>query len=555
MFEDFRLYDPPPADATIARQFARAVETWADRPFLHCLPETAARYRDTDPGTWSYAEAAAQVDRLVGVYAGRGLGPGHRLALVMGNRPGFFLHLLALNALGVCVVPLVIDAPAQAAALMRRAGVTGVVAAEPLMADAQPAAQEAGLSIAPAHDPGRLAEAPPPPADDAGADAGPDALAALLFTSGTTGTPKACRLTNAYFYGCGARYLRTGGLCALEPGRERLITPLPVNHMNALAVSFMAMMMCGGCLIQLDRFHPREWWDSVRGSAATVLHYLGVMPAMLLNAPEAPQDSTIGDQVRFGFGAGVDPKHHEVFERRFGFPLVEAWAMTESGAAGQIVAAHAPRHVGTRCFGRADDDLAVRVVDEAGADVAEGAPGELLVRAAGDDPRRYFFGGYDGDPAATAAIWAGDWLHTGDIVRRGEDGSFYFVDRNKNIVRRAGENIAAVEVEGVLMQHGAVEAVAIAPVPDEIRGEEVMALVVPRDVSADAATLAAELVDFVAQRLAYFKAPGYLALIDALPKTQSEKIARGQLKTLCRDMVEDGRAADVRALKKPKKTA
>ena len=97
-------------------------------------------------------------------------------------------------------------------------------------------------------------------------------------------------LSNDYFLLAGEWYATIGGLCTLHEGTERMITPLPLTHMNAMAYSAMAMVMTGGCLVQLDRFHPGSWWDSVRESRATVVHYLGVMPAMLLGAPPSPQD-------------------------------------------------------------------------------------------------------------------------------------------------------------------------------------------------------------------------------------------------------------------------
>jgi len=156
--------------------------------------------------------------------------------------------------------------------------------------------------------------------------------------------------------------------------------------MNALAFSSMAAILSGGALVQLDRFHPTTWWQSVRDSKATIVHYLGVMPAMLLAAPPSELDRQ--HHVRFGFGAGVDPRHHAAFEKRFGFALLEAWAMTETGAAACIMANREPRHIGTSCFGRAEPAIETRIVDEKGADVGVDVPGELLVRAAGSDPRR-----------------------------------------------------------------------------------------------------------------------------------------------------------------------
>lgn len=113
---------------------------------------------------------------------------------------------------------------------------------------------------------------------------------ALLYTSGTTGRPKGCRLPNRYFLHAGAWYAGIGGLAQLRPGQERMLTPLPLVHMNAMAFSTLAMVLTGGCLCLLDRFHPRSWWASVRDSRATVVHYLGVMPAMLMKAAPSAQD-------------------------------------------------------------------------------------------------------------------------------------------------------------------------------------------------------------------------------------------------------------------------
>ena len=122
------------------------------------------------------------------------------------------------------------------------------------------------------------------------------------------------------------------------------------------------MIATGGCIVQLDRFHPRTWWSAVRESQATIVHYLGVMPSMLLGAAPDPRDRD--HAVRFGFGAGVDRRHHAAFEQRFGFPLLEAWAMTETGAGAVVIANREPRHVGTSCFGRPEP--AVRSPHHAG---------------------------------------------------------------------------------------------------------------------------------------------------------------------------------------------
>ena len=322
-----------------------------------------------------------------------------------------------------------------------------------------------------------------------------------------------------------------------------MITPLPIFHMNAMAFSFMAMVAVGGCLTALDRFHPRSWWDSVRRSRATCLHYLGVMPSMLMGAP--PHEEDRNHSVRFGFGAGIDPKLHAPFEDRFGFALTEAWAMTETGAGATICANREPRNVGTSCIGWPQDTVEARLVDDSGADADQG---ELLVRHAGPDPRKGFFAGYFKNPDATDEAWEGGWFHTGDIVRRAAYGTMYFVDRKKNVIRRSGENIAAVEVESILARHPAIAGVAVAAVPDEIRGDEVFACIIAKD--APSPELAHEITTWCLTQLAYYKAPGYIAFVEDLPVTATQKLQRAVLKTRAAELLKDPQTIDTRHLKK-----
>jgi acyl-CoA synthetase (AMP-forming)/AMP-acid ligase II len=278
-----------------------------------------------------------------------------------------------------------------------------------------------------------------------------------------------------------------------------------------------------------------------------VIHYLGVMPAILLQLD--PEDAETAHRVRFGFGANVDPRHQAKFEQRFGFPLIEAWAMTETGAGAVTTTAGGPRHVGRRCIGRMDSPVDYRIVDDAGVPVTRGEPGELLVRQKGDAPRCGFFSEYLKDESATAEAWAGGWFHTGDVVSEDAEGSLFFVDRKKNIVRRSGENIAVIEVEGVLMTLDGVAGAAVAPVPDEMRGEEVFALIVPREKPADVRAFAEAIASACAERLAYHKAPGYIALVDAVPVTPTQKLQRGVIKTQAAAAVGAADTIDLRAFK------
>ena len=526
-----------PADAFIAR--ARAAPAAA---FL-VAPASAELTYAPDGFSHSYGEVLRRLETIRQVFAAAGYGCGSRVALLMENRPEFFWTWLALSSLGVAIHPL--NPELQAADLAYQFSVV-----EPSCAIALPeyhrlihAASPAFAVVAPGEPPPQCARVP-----ESGAPAGDDACA-FLFTSGTTGRPKCCVLSNAYFLGVGRWYVSQGGIATLQDGAEILLTPLPMFHMNALACSTVAMILNGGAIVPLDRFHARRWWHSVADSRATIVHYLGIMPAVLLKLDEEPAERA--HRLKFGFGSGVDGRHHAAFERRFGFPLVEGWAMTETGGGGVTSTARGPRHIGQRCMGRPAASMEYRIVDDNGGDVTPGQPGEFLVRTRGADPSRGFFSGYLKDEAATREAWAGDWFHTGDVVR--SDGeSLFFVDRKKNIVRRSGENIAVIEVEGVLETLAAVAGAAVAPVPDEIRGEEVLALIrlrtPPRDTD-HARTLARDIAGACAEKLAYFKVPGYVAFVDALPVTATQKLQRAETRVMAANAVGAPGTIDLREFK------
>ena len=531
---------------SVYQQLVESANLYAERPFLH-IPASSL---SADSGLAepilqsfdaSYAEMLNVTNALREQYVGVGLKHGDRVAILLQNKPEFFHHWFALNSLGVCVVPvnseLMVD---EVSYLLEHSDVCLAVGFAHKLALLEDAASGAGLELPIVADTNISSIERSVGASDK-AETSQHTISgqtecAILYTSGSTGKPKGCLLTNEYFLSSGAWYRDAEGYCKLEKGVERLATPLPLVHMNAMACSTMGMMMTGGCLIQLDRFHPRSWRETIRETKATVVHYLGVMPAILLNMPVQDSDNFDG-QIKFGFGAGVNPVHHAPFEERFGFPLIESWGMTETGCSNCITAVVEPRHVGTSCIGKQPAGLDIKLVDAAGDEVAAGAPGELLVRAKGDNPRRGFFSGYYKNEAATEEAWQGGWLHTGDILRQSEDGSFHFVDRLKNVIRRSGENISALEVEATLSLNPQLDQVAVTAVPDEIRGDEVIACaVVAGGVKRDKDT-AMQILDHARESLAYYKLPGYVAFLDALPLTASNKPQRAELKKLAREIV------------------
>jgi acyl-CoA synthetase (AMP-forming)/AMP-acid ligase II len=532
---------------TVFDAFMATAKEAPDHAFLAAPPDPGRAYHP-DGLELTYGQACIEVLRLREVYAAAGFNHGHRVALLLENRPQFFFHYLALNALGCSIVPINPDyRHDEMLYQMDHSDADLVVAIGSRVADLEAVARDRARALpvidADALPPAlpRPAAAPRPGVPDLETECG------LLYTSGTTGRPKGCVLTNFYYLNAGAWYRDLGGRLAIERGRDRFYNPLPLFHMNCQAVTATCAILTANCLILPERFSPTRWWRDIAATRATIVHYLGVVPPLLLNQPPAADERE--HRVKFGLGAGVEPELHERFETRFGFPLVEVWGMTETG---RIYAdRHEPRQVTTRAFGRPFGGLEARVVNDDDREVPPGVEGELVVRWGGPEGARHgFFAGYLKNPEATAEAWRGGWFHTGDVVRQAPDGMLYFVDRKKNIIRRSGENIAAAEVEATLQAHEAVAQVAVLAVPDELREEEVMACVVPMaGVTGDAA-LAGRLFEWCMDRLAYFKAPGWVLFVPALPTTGTQKVQKAQIFPRGEDPRARPDALDLRAHKK-----
>ncbi|MFA7438005.1 AMP-binding protein [Castellaniella sp.] len=518
--------------------------------------------------TLSFEQAAQAMQALADVYRAAGYGFPHRIGLFLANRPEHLAHKLAMNSLGICCVPINPDyRAAELVYLVEHSRLDLIVTHEDSL-------DFITQSLAGSqHQPPVITLGPfehrTPPAARAYEHRTPrhDTPASILYTSGTTGRPKGCVLSHRYELASGDWYARQGGLVSVRPGQERLYNPLPLFHVNASILSFYCMLLTGNCQIQPERFRVSRWWEDVRQTRATIVHYLGVIIPMLLKQPESALDRQ--HQVRLGYGAGVEPELHALFEARFGFPLVELWGMTEMVRV--LSDRHEPRKRGTRAFGRAEPGLDVQVVDAAGQPVPDGTPGEMVIRYSADTPRKDFFTGYLDDPQATETAWRGGWFHTGDVVTRDTDGMLHFVDRDKNIIRRAGENIAAAEVEATLLLHPRVQQVAVLAAPDEIREAEVLACIVLKPDPAaqagaqavaqaggpagaaglpDARLLARELFDFCFERLAYYKVPGWWWFTPEIPTTGTQKIQKHRIFPAGADPRGTAGMIDLRALKK-----
>ncbi len=530
---------------TIGAAFKSAVSIHGDQPFL-AVPANDARGYLRSGFEISYSEAGKRIEELAAIYREAGYGLGHRVATLLENRPEYVLHKLALNSIGVCCVPINPDyRTGEIAYLLEHSEPELVVVLaereRQLMDASTQSARRPRVVVSDEFAVGTAKAARPA----RGAEPVPDTPASILYTSGTTGPPKGCALSHGYEVASGAWYASLGGLAGLRTREDRIYNPLPLYHVNSAVVSLMGAILTGNCQIQPDRFHPQRWWSEVAETRATIVHYLGVIAPLLLNQP--PGEDERRHKVRFGIGAGIEPQLHRAFEERFRFPVIEVWGMTEMV---RVLADNIePRQVATRAFGRAVPGVDVRVVDDEDHDVADGQPGEMLVRHSQATPRRGCFSGYLKDEAATETAWRGGWFHTGDVVWRGPDGMLHFVDRKKNIIRRSGENIAAAEVEALLLTHPEVQQAAVMAVKDELREEEVLACVVLKRkmLHKEAATA---LFQYCFERLAYYKAPGWIHIVDALPTTGTQKIQKHSIYPDAIDPRSVAGIVDLRALKK-----
>jgi acyl-CoA synthetase (AMP-forming)/AMP-acid ligase II len=532
---------------TVFAAFMATAVTAPDNAYL-CVPPGVGRAYHPDGAEFTYEESRARVLAYQKRYADAGYGHGHRVGLLLDDRPEFFFHYLALNGLGVGIVPINSDyRHEELLHLLDHSEADLTVALPERIPEIEAVARQRKKPLPVVTADLRASRLPSPGSAPRRGEPGLSTECSLLYTSGTTGRPKGCILSNFYYLNAGAWYRDLGGRVMFEPGRERLMNPLPLFHMNAQALSATCMILTAGCLVLPGRFSPSRWWPDVVASRATIIHYLGVMPPLLLRQAFAPEERH--HRVKFGIGAGIEPELHEAFEKRFGFPLIEVWGMTETG---RIYADSVePRQTHTRAFGRPRGGFEARVVNDRDEDVPPETEGELVVRWGGlGGPRHGFFSGYLKNADATEEAWRGGWFHTGDVVRQRADGMLVFVDRKKNIIRRSGENIAAAEVEATLQAHEGVGQVAVLAVPDELRDEEVMACVVTVPGTAHDRATAERLAKWCLDRLAYYKVPGWILFVDSLPTTGTQKVQKAWIFPPGTDPRHQAGAIDLRAMKK-----
>ncbi|MBL8706748.1 MAG: AMP-binding protein [Rhodospirillales bacterium] len=336
---------------------------------------------------------------------------------------------------------------------------------------------------------------------------GVDDLMNIQYTSGTTGFPKGCMLPHRY-------WLNISRVNAFRDGRDikRILAATPFFYMDPQWLMLMAFHQ-RGTLFAARRQSASRFMGWVRDHGIQFT----LFPELAFKQPPHPDDRK--NQIIRVNCYGLHKENHKALEERFDFIAREAFGMTEIGS-GLFMPIEATDMVGSGACGKPSPYREARIVDENDNPVKQGEIGELQVRGPG------MLQGYYNKPEATAQALKDGWFRTGDLFRQDERGYFYIVGRLKDMIRRAGENIAAREVEAVLRGMPEIVEAAAVPVPDDTRGQEVKVYLVlkpgvkPTDLPPE------KVVQFCETNLAKFKVPRYVSYIDKLPKTPSEKIAK-----------------------------
>ncbi len=525
--EVLRLY--PEHDYTLKGAFESRLRSDPRRPFMLFAGRT-----------WSWAEFGVAAERAACLFLERGVKQGDRVAVVSRNHEGHVLALFGLARIGAIMVPINPEYGVQEAKyVLHHAGVCGVIASGETMETVRKACEglapapwfmplEPGGQGAPGF-PDEVARAPRRALPD---DVTGDAACLIIYTSGTTGFPKGAMHGQRSFVLGGEAFVQR---VYLQPD-DRVMIVLPLFHVNALFYSVAGTVAAGCSMAVVPRFSASAFWDTAVETGATEVNIIEAIGTILKNRPRG--EFRKAHRIRRLYGARqpvVDTFHDE-----FGIPhLVGGFGMTEipgvtctpfegpgkPGSMGPVGRHPDPARPWAEC----------RVVDDEGRDLPANAVGEFVVKTP------IIMQGYFRDPEQTRAAFRDGWFLTGDLVRRDEEGWFYFVGRKKDIIRRRGENISGAELDRVIGGHPAVHEAAAIAVPSELGEDEILvAVILKPGQSCSAEDIAA----WSRLHLAPQKVPRFVAFVDDLPHTPTHKVQKAALRA---DPALRARAVDLRS--------
>jgi long-chain acyl-CoA synthetase len=469
-----------------------------------------------DDAVLTYGQLDELTQRVAGLLAAKGIGAGDRVGVMLPNVPHFAIAYYGILRAGGVVVPMnVLLKGRETTFYLTDPGAKAVFAWADFAAAAQIGADEAGAECIVVEPTGffeLLAGAEPSaatPVERAGDD-----TAVILYTSGTTGTPKGAELTHDNM----RRNAEVAKSLFSLGGDAVVLGALPLFHSFGQTCGLNATMAAGGLLTLIPRFDPGKALEIIQRDKVNVFEGVPTMYGAMLNHPEASSFDTSTLKVCASGGASMPVELMKGFEQQFNCKILEGYGLSETSPVASFNHPDKERKPGS--IGTPIDGVEMRVVDDGGEPVPAGEVGEIAIKG------HNVMKGYWNRPDATAETMKDGWFLTGDMAKIDEDGYFFIVDRKKDLIIRGGYNVYPREIEEVLYEHPAVREAAVVAMPHPDLGEEVGAAVALKD-GADATP--EELQGFVKEQVAAYKYPRLVWLVDELPKGPTGKILKREI--------------------------
>jgi long-chain acyl-CoA synthetase len=474
---------------------------------------TAVRMDDL---TVSYRQLSEAAARVAGLLRSSGVAPGDRVGLMLPNIPAFPIAFYGALAAGAVVVPMnPLLKAREVGYYLGDSGARLMFAWQGAAGEAAKGAADAGAQVIVVDDADLSAVLAGTEPDASPVTAGDDDDAVILYTSGTTGQPKGAQLTHGGL-------LRNAGLTAQtllhNAADDVMMGCLPLFHVFGLTCGLNATIAAGGTLTLLPRFDPGKALEIIERDAVTIFEGVPTMYAAMLHHQAAGQAQTASLRLCVSGGAAMPVEILRAFEDKFGCMILEGYGLSETSPVASFNHPDKPRKPGS--VGTPVAGVQMRLVGDDGHDVPPGEVGEIAIRG------HNVMKGYWGKPEATAAAIPDGWFRTGDLGRVDEDGYYYIVDRKKEMIIRGGYNVYPREIEEVLHEHPAVAEVAVIGMPHAELGEEVGAAVA---LKPGATATPEELRQYARDRVAAYKYPRKVWLVETLPKGPTGKILRREV--------------------------
>src|SRR6516165_325345 len=465
----------------------------------------------------TYAALERAASQLASFIRACGVRPGDRVAVMLPNVPAFPVIFYGALAAGAVVVPMnPLLKGREVAHYLGDSGARLIFAAQSAAGEAAKGAAEVGAQVVEVTDPGAaaLTGGQQPLADWASRADDDDAV--ILYTSGTTGRPKGAELTHG---GLGKNAEVTVRTLLLAGPDDVVMGCLPLFHSFGLTCGLNSAVIAGACLTMLPRFDPGAVLGIIERDRVTVFEGVPTMYAAMLHHPARAEADLSSLRTCVSGGAALPVELLRGFEAAFGCVILEGYGLSETSPVASFNHPNAERKPGS--IGTPVAGVEMRVVGPDGAELPAGEVGEIAIRG------HNVMKGYWGKPEATAEAIPDGWFRTGDLARVDSDGYFFIVDRKKELIIRGGYNVYPREIEEALHEHPAVAEVAVVGIPHDSLGEEVGAAVA---LKPGATATPDELKAFAKSRVAAYKYPRHVWLVDQLPKGPTGKILRREVK-------------------------